>query len=548
MSHRATLGEGFPLDLQRLIGTRMLIQANSGGGKSWAIRRLLEATHGQVQQIVLDIEGDFPSLRSRYDYVLAGKGGDIPADPRAATLLAHKLLELQASSILDLEELKHHERIRFVRLFLEAMIAAPKSLWHPVLVVLDEAHLFAPEQGQAESFGAVVDLATRGRKRGFCCVLATQRISKLSKDAAAECNNKLIGRTGLDIDVKRAADELGLRGNTAALRDLEPGQFYGFGPAFPAAKGATLFRVGAVKTTHPTAGESGKWAAPAPSAKVKAALAKLVDLPKEAEQEQKDLAGLRAEIASLRGQLHAERSRVAKPLPHELQTAERMGEQRGAELVRVNAIAAVQKHLTAATAGITAAIKALQVKGVVLPAPARPPVRPPNAAPRPAPASLDGADAPIGKCERMILGFLSTFPGQDFSAVQVGAQSGYSPSGGGFLNALSKLRQLQMIERVGSGRWRIPAGAVIDPQHIGDTPHTLRDWIAKLGACERKIWAHVLDNPATAMTRVEVAEATGYAATGGGFLNALSALATLGLIVKDRESIRMNPDLNRSDL
>lgn len=33
---------GPPADLDTLVDTRLLVQANSGGGKSWCIRRLLE--------------------------------------------------------------------------------------------------------------------------------------------------------------------------------------------------------------------------------------------------------------------------------------------------------------------------------------------------------------------------------------------------------------------------------------------------------------------------------------------------------------------------
>ena len=43
-----------PIDLDRLVGTRLLIQTNSGGGKSYCLRWLLEQTHGQIQQFVLD--------------------------------------------------------------------------------------------------------------------------------------------------------------------------------------------------------------------------------------------------------------------------------------------------------------------------------------------------------------------------------------------------------------------------------------------------------------------------------------------------------------
>jgi len=204
-----SLGTGHPIDVNKLVESRLLIQANSGAGKSWAIRRLLEQTYGRVPQIVLDVEGEFHTLREKFDYVLAGqKGGDCPADTKSAALLARRLLELNVSAIVDIYELGV-QRARFVRLFLESLVNAPKELWHPLIIVVDEAHMFCPEAGQCESANAVIDLMTRGRKRGFCGVLATQRIAKLHKDAAAECNNKLIGRSALDIDMKRASAELG---------------------------------------------------------------------------------------------------------------------------------------------------------------------------------------------------------------------------------------------------------------------------------------------------------------------------------------------------
>ena len=315
-----TLGNRVPggsivrLHLGRLIESRLLIQANSGGGKSWALRRILEQSHGHVQQLVLDIEGEFHTLRERYDYVLAARsGGDTLAAPHTAALLARRLLELGVSAVLDLYELPAHERVRFVRVFLEAVVDAPKALWHPVLVVVDEAHHFCPEDGDAESASAVIDLMTRGRKRGFCGVLATQRLSKLAKDAAAEANVKLIGRAALDNDMKRAAAELGMTSidDRAKLRALPAGQFYAFGPGL--SDQVVEILVGAVQTTHPRPGQR---AAPVPPAreKVRKVLAQLQDLPKEAEQEAKTAAELRAQIASLKHQLAAHPTPPA-PLP-----------------------------------------------------------------------------------------------------------------------------------------------------------------------------------------------------------------------------------------
>src|SRR5438874_1380127 len=83
---------------------------------------------------------------------------------------------------------------------------------------------FAPEGAHSEAAEAVVTLAAQGRKRGYALVCATQRLSKLSKDVAAELNTKLIGRTGLDLDVKRAGDELGMdKERRQSLATLEPG-------------------------------------------------------------------------------------------------------------------------------------------------------------------------------------------------------------------------------------------------------------------------------------------------------------------------------------
>lgn len=280
--------------------SRLLLQANSGGGKSWAIRRILEQTHGMAQHIVLDVEDEFHTLREKFDYILARQGGDCPVETRSAGLLARRLLELGVSAIINLYDLKAHDRVRFVRLFLESMMSAPRNLWHPTFVVIDEAHTFCPQTGEAESAQAVIDLETRGRKRSFCGILATQRISKLHKDAAAECNNKLIGRSSLDLDMRRSADELGVSAKDKEgqhrLRMLPAGQFYAFGPALSAQ--VVELKVGGVVTTHPRPGQQSAPPAP-PREKVKAVLAKLADLPKEAEQEAQDLAGAKAKIREL---------------------------------------------------------------------------------------------------------------------------------------------------------------------------------------------------------------------------------------------------------
>src|SRR3712207_6496132 len=73
-----------PLNLKQLVRSRMLIQANSGGGKSHALRYLLELSHGQIQQLVIDPEGEYGTLREAFPFIVAGRDGDVPADPTTA--------------------------------------------------------------------------------------------------------------------------------------------------------------------------------------------------------------------------------------------------------------------------------------------------------------------------------------------------------------------------------------------------------------------------------------------------------------------------------
>jgi regulator of replication initiation timing len=303
---------GISIKLEKLIGTRMLIQAGSGGGKSGAIRKILEESSGKVHIIILDIEGEFATLREKYDFALVAKDGDIPLNLKYAEALALKLLETRISTIIDLYELKHHERISFVKRFLDAMISSPKELWHNCIVVVDEAHLFCPEGKPSEATSSVIDLCTRGRKRGFCAILATQRISKLHKDAAAECLNKLIGRTGLDIDRDRAGKELGFRKNDdlLVLRNLAEREFFTFGPAI--SNEVTKFRVKDCKTSFPKMGGAATANPPAPDA-IKKILVKLEGIPLEAENELKTTKDLKAEITKLRTE-NTKLQRPAAPL------------------------------------------------------------------------------------------------------------------------------------------------------------------------------------------------------------------------------------------
>lgn len=228
-------GEPALLDLAELLATRLLVQGNSGSGKSHLLRRLLEQSAPLVQQAVIDPEGDFVSLAQQFGHVVV----DAECGEAELQRVALRVRQHRVSVVLNLENLEADEQLRATAAFLGGLFDVDRSLWFPMLIVVDEAQLFAPvmagevsDEARRLSLGAMTNLMCRGRKRGLAGVIATQRLAKLAKNVAAEASNFLMGRTFLDIDMARAADLLGMdRKQAEMFRDLERGQFVALGPA-----------------------------------------------------------------------------------------------------------------------------------------------------------------------------------------------------------------------------------------------------------------------------------------------------------------------------
>ncbi len=244
-------GEAIEIDIKELLATRLLVQGNSGSGKSHLLRRLLEESAPIVQQVVIDPEGDFVSLAEEFGHVVID--GAAYAESEIVRLGA-RIRQHRASVVLALDELEIDQQMKCAAQFLNAMFDAPREQWYPALVVVDEAQMFAPaaagevsEEARRVSLAAMTNLMCRGRKRGLAGVIATQRLAKLAKNVAAEASNFLMGRTFLDIDMVRAADLLGMeRRQAESIRDLARGQFLGLGPAI--SRRPVAVNIGSVRT------------------------------------------------------------------------------------------------------------------------------------------------------------------------------------------------------------------------------------------------------------------------------------------------------------
>lgn len=233
MKNTIHIGPGTTISLESLLESRLLIQGNSGSGKSALARKMIEEVYGHVPFVVWDVEGEYYTLKelSSDIVIIGGEYGDIPLTDDMAELLPSFIIKNRVSVIVDISDMKISHRIRFTTSFFESLMEIPLRDCTPYLFFLEECHTLAGEQEKQDSTSAIKELMSRGRKRMFCGIPITQRIAMLNKSVAAQCNNKFIGKTTLDVDIERSRKELGFKkasdGND--LKALTRGHFFAYG-------------------------------------------------------------------------------------------------------------------------------------------------------------------------------------------------------------------------------------------------------------------------------------------------------------------------------
>ena len=242
------------LNVHELIAGRLVIQGTSGAGKSWTLRRILEQSHGMIQQIIFDPEGEFSGFADHFG-ISRVELYDIAPDLLAG--LAKKIRQHRISVVFDFQGMDILDQMTAASTLLNTFVQETKEHWHPALVAIDEAQLFAPAAAgrgsgtsiRKDSIAAMAELASRGRKRGLASILATTRLAKVNASVTSECSNALIGRNHHQMDIQRAANLLGIHiGRAECLADLLPGQFMAIGPAVSSL--ANQVKIAAVETFH----------------------------------------------------------------------------------------------------------------------------------------------------------------------------------------------------------------------------------------------------------------------------------------------------------
>lgn len=185
------------------------ILAKSGAGKSNTAKVLVEGALALgAQVVILDPVGHWWGLRSLFPIpVIGGMMGDVPLDAGAGKLLARVVVESGQSMVLDVSLFDSDgEMQRFAYEFAEEFYKRKQANPTAVLLVLEEADEFAPQDTRGANVprmvGAYNRIAKRGRGRGIGLLLVTLRSAALNKNVLNQSDTIIAMRTTAPLDIE----------------------------------------------------------------------------------------------------------------------------------------------------------------------------------------------------------------------------------------------------------------------------------------------------------------------------------------------------------
>ena len=181
-----------PFNTEGLIA---FVCGKTGSGKSYSILKMMEQAYKKgLQFVFLDPHGEGHVLADKDfakgdDIVVVSERYGIPVQIEAVDVYVD-IIKSGKSMVLDLSKVFRKEKKSFNE-FIEKFLRTFDSEWSdvrtPILLVMDEAHFFAPQiirKGDSSAVARVdliTDLSTGGRKNGINQIYSTQRPSLISK-------------------------------------------------------------------------------------------------------------------------------------------------------------------------------------------------------------------------------------------------------------------------------------------------------------------------------------------------------------------------------
>ena len=311
------------------LAQHIAILGKAGSGKTYTAKGEVETILRKKGRVcIIDPTGAWHGLRSSATgkrggfpvVIFGGDHADWPLAQEHGEALAEIIGTSTTPSILDTSLMRVGERTRFFTDFAEALLRKNKG---PLHLIVDEAHLFAP-QGKVNDpqsgkmVNAANNLVSLGRLRGLRVTLITQRPAKLHKDSLTQVETliamRLIApqdRKAVEEWIKDNADEAKAKEIMSSLAKMPTGTGWIWAPELDILKRATFPKIKTLDTSRaPVHGKKGKGPVLAPINR-KAIEQKLSDAAIEVAAN--DPRNLKAEIAELKKKLAATSYTKVKP-------------------------------------------------------------------------------------------------------------------------------------------------------------------------------------------------------------------------------------------
>ncbi|MGD0053335.1 MAG: hypothetical protein ABSD03_16140 [Vulcanimicrobiaceae bacterium] len=585
--------------------------ARRGAGKSYGAMKLAEGMLDIGAQIVaLDPVGVWYSLRIGADGkskgfdlpIFGGLHGDVPLEPEAGAFIADLIIDRGISVVLDVSQMRKHDRKKFATDFAEQLFHRKKQRRSPMHFFVEEAQVFVPQNAatsggerhpkggfysDARMLGAFEDIVKLGRNFGIGATLISQRPQSVNKDALNQTEALFVLQTNGAQERKALENWIVEQGvGTKALVDELPGlpigTAYLWSPSW--LHKLEKVKIGKRRTydasATPVAGVEHVEPRPlsaAELAEVEKAMAVTIERAKA-----DDPKALRATIADLQRQL---RDRAPGPDPGEvaqLRATIAHLEAREPERVEVSVLTDVDRtllravveefvvqgaaHRSALDHGLSALTAVVHQLSSAVEQPARGPAkvvlpergetfnghRRTAAAPRrqPAPRPESAVCAPsdagdLAVAPSAVLMAVAERPDGVATRAQVAALTGYSVRKSTLRNALSALRTRGLIETIDDEIQLTPAGRRLSgpPPRPKTTEETIALWRGKLASAPLAVLDVLIASYPKFLTRDEAGTRASVDPTKSTLRNALSALRVQGLIEESGDELRASETL-----
>jgi hypothetical protein len=220
--------DGLSLPVIEVLTGRGVIFGKSGSGKSNSASVIVEELLEKgFPLLIVDIEGEYATLKDRYEIVHVGKGSeyDFELFETEPERIVDFCLDQNRPVIVDISDVLEIDGAHaLIEDTLTLLFSREKRVQQPFLVIVEEIHEFLPQQGGLDDLGeTLIRIAKRGRKRGLGLCGLSQRPASVDKDFITQCDWLVWHRLTWENDTRVVKSILG--SDTARdVQDLETGE------------------------------------------------------------------------------------------------------------------------------------------------------------------------------------------------------------------------------------------------------------------------------------------------------------------------------------